>query len=81
MPGTGGYGKEAIHTLVQRERAAAWLEATRRARSAGFGNARTVRGLLELMEARMAERYLHGGAGGTPPSEYLPEDVPGPDAR
>ncbi|KUN06182.1 ATPase [Streptomyces yokosukanensis] len=62
------------------ERAMAWLEATRRARPAEFGNARTVRGLLELMEARMGERYVRQGAGSAPPSEYLPEDVPAPGA-
>ncbi|MGW1071214.1 AAA family ATPase [Streptomyces sp. NPDC002537] len=64
-----------------RERAAAWLEAIQRARPAEFGNARTVRILLELMEARMAERYVRGGAGGAaPPSEHVPDDVPAPDA-
>ncbi|MGW1847639.1 AAA family ATPase [Streptomyces sp. NPDC001966] len=60
------------------DRAAAWLEATRRAGPAEFGNARTVRGLLELMEARMAARYGSGGAGQAVPTEFLPEDVPEP---
>ncbi|MFB6988903.1 MULTISPECIES: AAA family ATPase [unclassified Streptomyces] len=68
------------------QRAAAWLEATRLSDPAGFGNARTVRTLLELMEARMAARYTResaarmsaGSAPGTAPSEYLPDDVPDP---
>jgi SpoVK/Ycf46/Vps4 family AAA+-type ATPase len=60
------------------ERAAAWLEATRLADPTDFANARTVRNLLELMEARMANRYPPGAAEGAAPSEYLPEDVPDP---
>ncbi|MFB6878017.1 AAA family ATPase [Streptomyces sp. NPDC056323] len=60
------------------ERAAAWLEAARRLSPAEFGNARTVRGLLELMEARMAARYDPADAGQAVPTEFLPEDVPGP---
>jgi hypothetical protein len=59
-----------------REQAAAWLEATRRACPSEFGNARTVRHLLEDMEGGMGARYARGGA---PPSEYLPEDVPAPE--
>ncbi|WP_326768344.1 AAA family ATPase [Streptomyces sp. NBC_01591] len=62
------------------ERAAAWLEATRRADPAAFGNARTVRKLLELMEARMAARYDPEAPGRAAPSEFLPEDVPDPPA-
>ncbi|MFC0602488.1 AAA family ATPase [Streptomyces palmae] len=56
------------------ERAASWLERTRRANPAAFGNARTVRGLLGTMEGRMAARYVPGV---TEP-EFRPEDVPGP---
>ncbi|GGX73306.1 AAA family ATPase [Streptomyces hiroshimensis] len=54
-------------------RAARWLRHTRQADPAGFGNARTVRGLLGAMEGRMAARYARGAAG----TEFLPEDVPG----
>lgn len=60
------------------ERAAAWLEAARRLSPSEFGNARTVRGLLELMEARMATRYDPADAGQSVPTEFLPEDVPDP---
>ncbi|KUJ67400.1 ATPase [Streptomyces albus subsp. albus] len=56
------------------ERAASWLERTRRANPAAFGNARSVRGLLGTMEGRMAARYVPGA---TDP-EFRPEDVPGP---
>jgi SpoVK/Ycf46/Vps4 family AAA+-type ATPase len=59
------------------ERAARWLEATRRADPVAFGNARTVRGLLGSMEGRMAARYVPGV---TRP-EFLPEDVPDPPVR
>ncbi|MFD7616393.1 AAA family ATPase [Streptomyces sp. NPDC059802] len=61
-----------------RERAGAWLEGTRLTHPAEFGNARTVRKLLELMEARMADRYARGSTGDAAPSEYVPEDVPAP---
>ncbi|WP_327432465.1 AAA family ATPase [Streptomyces sp. NBC_01236] len=58
------------------ERARLWLEATRRARGASFGNAREVRRLLDLMEGRKAARWNQGDKG----AEYLPEDVPDPPA-
>ncbi|MFE3325933.1 AAA family ATPase [Streptomyces sp. NPDC059176] len=62
-------------------RAAQWLEATRAAAPADFGNARTVRQLLEAMEGRMGARYaVAAGAGGVP-SDFLPEDVPEPPAH
>ena len=51
------------------ERAAAWLEDSRRANPAGFGNARTVRKLLETMEGRMADRFVRGGGGFAKPDE------------
>ncbi|WP_405515332.1 AAA family ATPase [Streptomyces canus] len=56
------------------ERAARWLETTRRADPAAFGNARTVRGLLETMEGRMAARFALRPADPV----FLPEDVPDP---
>ncbi|MGW7365471.1 AAA family ATPase [Streptomyces sp. NPDC054841] len=58
------------------KRARLWLEATRQARRASFGNAREVRRLLDLMEGRKAARWNQGDRG----SEYLPEDVPDPPA-
>ncbi|MEU3223833.1 AAA family ATPase [Streptomyces sp. NPDC006976] len=60
--------------------AAAWLRAVKRADPAGFGNARTVRKLLELMEARLADRYDPGSAetGSEEFTRFLPDDVPGP---
>jgi SpoVK/Ycf46/Vps4 family AAA+-type ATPase len=59
-------------------RAAQWLRAARAADPRSFGNARTVRGLLDLMEGRMAERYTRAAPGSPPPSEYTPQDVPDP---
>lgn len=60
------------------EGAAAWFETTRRAGPDKFGNARTARQLLDLMEARMADRYAPGTTGDPPPTEYLREDVSDP---
>ncbi|MFF5335804.1 AAA family ATPase [Streptomyces sp. NPDC013181] len=61
-------------------RAGEWLRATQRRDPAGFGNARTVRKLLELMEARLADRFT--GDPGTPDAAdftvLLPDDVPPP---
>ncbi|MGW2027565.1 AAA family ATPase [Streptomyces decoyicus] len=57
------------------ERAAFWLRATRQADPAGFGNARTVRGLLEVMEGRKAVRFAREEAAD---AEFLPDDVPHP---
>ncbi|WP_406252774.1 AAA family ATPase [Streptomyces atratus] len=76
----GRMAAEENCTLAEgvRERAGAWLGGTRLANPAEFGNARTVRKLLELMEARMADRYARGGAEDPAPSEYVPEDVPAP---
>lgn len=59
-------------------RAAAWLDATRLAAPSDFGNARSVRRLLGLMEARMATRYRRGMSAASSPAEFLPEDVPAP---
>lgn len=62
-------------------RAAAWLDAVRLADPSGFGNARTVRRLFDLMETYKALRN-HRAAPVDPsrPSraEFLPEDVPEP---
>ncbi|WP_405891024.1 AAA family ATPase [Streptomyces sp. NBC_00133] len=59
--------------------AARWLEATRAASPSDFGNARTVRQLLEAMEGRMGARYALAAADGMgAPSEFLPEDIPDP---
>nr|WP_308402139.1 AAA family ATPase [Streptomyces sp. RKAG293] len=76
------------------ERAAAWLEDSQRTDPRGFGNARTVRKLLETMEGRMADRFVRGGGefakpddparhapGPAAPSEFLPADVPDPPGR
>ncbi|MFB4304502.1 AAA family ATPase [Actinomadura sp. GTD37] len=55
--------------------ASGWLAAA--ARAPGFGNARTVRGLLERMEARLAERVVDlPDADDRTLSLLLPEDVP-----
>lgn len=74
------------------DRAALWLERKRAADPAGFGNARTVRGLLEDMEGAMAARFaVHGwprgpgsgpgpGPGPVVPLEFEPADVPDPAA-
>lgn len=59
------------------DRAARWLERRRAADPAGFGNARTVRGLLEVMEGRMAARFaLHGWPQGPGPDSG-PDSGPG----
>jgi SpoVK/Ycf46/Vps4 family AAA+-type ATPase len=59
-------------------RARAWLDRQRVAHPDEFGNARTVRVLLDQMEARMARRLdtdaLMGG-----PLVFVPEDVPDGD--
>ncbi|MEW2125593.1 AAA family ATPase [Streptomyces sp. NPDC007259] len=57
-----------------------WLRVVRRADPAGFGNARTVRKLLELMEARLADRFARGGAEAQAEAftRFLPGDVPPP---
>ncbi|MFE2711941.1 SAV_2336 N-terminal domain-related protein [Streptomyces mirabilis] len=59
-------------------RAAAWLDATRLVDPPRFGNARTVRKLLELMESRMATRYVRNSTAAPALTEFLPEDVPEP---
>ncbi|MGX1475466.1 UNVERIFIED_CONTAM: hypothetical protein RKD50_004274 [Streptomyces canus] len=59
-------------------RAAAWLDATRRAAPSDFGNARTVRRLLDLMKTSMATRHHHDTSPGPSPAEFLPRDVPEP---
>ncbi|WP_330311385.1 AAA family ATPase [Streptomyces sp. NBC_00523] len=68
-----------LHPEVPRH-AGEWLAATRRADPSGFGNARTVRKLLELMESRLAARFARAGEGAEPGSfsQFLPEDVPAP---
>ncbi|MFF4353629.1 AAA family ATPase [Streptomyces sp. NPDC001530] len=63
-------------------RAALWLEGERATRPAEFGNARTVRKLLELMEGRLARRVARSADGALADKEFLttflPEDVPDP---
>ncbi|SBW29071.1 AAA+ family ATPase [Candidatus Protofrankia californiensis] len=59
-------------------RAADWLRASRAARPDDFGNGRVVRGLLERMEARLAERTLDlpDGVDRGELTTFLPGDVP-----
>ncbi|MFE7778503.1 SAV_2336 N-terminal domain-related protein [Streptomyces sp. NPDC057445] len=59
-------------------RAAAWLDATRLVDPPRFGNARAVRQLLELMDSRMATRYVRNTPAAPTLTEFLPEDVPEP---
>ncbi|MGW3037424.1 AAA family ATPase [Streptomyces sp. NPDC001178] len=56
-------------------RARTWLERQRVAHPEEFGNARTVRVLLDRMEARMARRLGPDLPVGRPPA-FLPQDVP-----
>ncbi|MFG2995937.1 AAA family ATPase [Streptomyces sp. NPDC048340] len=62
------------------DRAVRWLEWRRAMDPVGFGNARTVRGLLGEMEGRMAARLARegwpDGRGTAAPLEFLPADVP-----
>ncbi|MGC4950469.1 AAA family ATPase [Streptomyces sp. DT224] len=76
MAAAQGY---TLHPEVPRH-AGEWLAATRRADPTGFGNARTVRKLLELMESRLAARFTRAGEGSEAGtfSQFLPEDVPAP---
>ena len=72
-----GYGLTAEAV----ERARKWLAAERRTHPDEFGNARTVRGLLEKMEGRMARRLADGpdraaGPTGTGEPLFTAEDVP-----
>ncbi|WP_206505543.1 AAA family ATPase [Streptomyces chrestomyceticus] len=55
-----------------------WLDRQRRAHPEHFANARTVRVLLERMEARMARRISADTPAGRP-LEFVPEDVPDGD--
>ncbi|OIJ62817.1 AAA family ATPase [Streptomyces mangrovisoli] len=67
------------------ERAALWLDAERAGHPSEFGNARTARKLLELMEGRLARRVSRTLKGAPADREvlttYLPEDVPDAPGR
>ncbi|MPY56354.1 AAA family ATPase [Streptomyces spongiae] len=59
-------------------RAQSWLDRERVAHPADFGNGRTVRVLLDRMEARMARRLGPDVSAGRAPA-FAPEDVPDGD--
>ncbi|MFE7036766.1 AAA family ATPase [Streptomyces sp. NPDC057621] len=60
-------------------RAQLWLERQRRAHPKDFGNGRTVRVLLDRMEARLARRLDAEEGAGSGPLSLAPEDVPDDD--
>lgn len=60
------------------DRAAAWLDAARRADPGGFAYARSARALLNLMEGRMGTRYGGSTSVDFDPDLFLPDDVPEP---
>jgi hypothetical protein len=76
MAGNRAPGYELPDAAAHRARA--WLDRQRAAHPQDFGNGRTVRVLLERMEARMARRLDPDAAAGHPPV-FAPEDVPDGD--